>query len=182
MKTRTGIAAALSVVALCAVVGVTVYAAAAGANGDARTVAAMEGPVTPFTPQATFAGLTPATGDPELESLVQVHPSPGAIVAAAGPFDDRFVLEDLTFDGGSVSGAVRVTSDVSDVLDLEVLAGFYDATGVLVGNARFVHHLAEDTTHAEPPDERLEFTIAVPADVSGRAVAASIGVPVLVNE
>lgn len=99
-----------------------------------------------------------------------------------GPFDDRFVLEDLTFDGGAVSGAVRVTSDVSDVLDLEVLAGFYDADGVLVGNGRFVHHLSEDSAHAEPPEERQEFTIAVPGDVSGRAVAVSIGVPVLVNE
>ena len=182
MKTRTGIAAALSVVALCAVVGVTVYAAAAGANGDAPTVAAMAGPVTPFTPQATFAGLTPATGDPELESLVQVHPSPGAIVAAAGPFDDRFVLEDLAFVGGSVSGAVRVTSDVSDVLDLEVLAGFYDADGVLVGTGRFVHHLIEDGARTGQPDERQAFTIAVPGDLTGRAVAVSIGVPVLVNE
>lgn len=182
MKTRSGIAAALSVVAICTVVGVAVYAAATGAHGDARTAAATAGPATQFTPQSTFAGLTPSTGNPELESLNLVHPSPGTIVAAAGPFDDRFVLEDLTFDGGAVSGAVRVTSDVSDVLDLEVLAGFYDADGVLVGNGRFVHHLSEDTTHTEPPIERQEFTIAVPGDVSGRAVAVSIGVPVLVNE
>ncbi|MDY7529429.1 MULTISPECIES: hypothetical protein [unclassified Cryobacterium] len=177
MKTRSGIAAALSVVAICAVVGVAVYAAATGAHSDAQTAAA-----TQFTPQAIFAGLTPSTGNPELESLNLVHPSPGTIVAAAGPFDDRFVLEGLTFDGGAVSGAVRVTSDVSDVLDLEVLAGFYDADGVLVGSGRFVHHLSEDTTHTEPPIERQEFTIAVPGDVSGRAVAVSIGVPVLVNE
>jgi hypothetical protein len=182
MRKRSGIVAALSVLAVCAVVGVAVYAAATGTRGDARTAAAAEGPATQFTPQATFAGLTPSTGAPELESLSRVHPSPGAIVAAAGPFDDRFVLEDLAFDGSSVSGAVRVTSDVSDVLDLEVLAGFYDAEGVLVGNGRFVHHLIEETTHTEPPLERQEFTIAVPADVSGRAVAVSIGVPVLVNE
>ena len=182
MKTRSRIAAALTAVAVCAVVGVGVYASATAANGDARTVAATQGLATPFTPLATFAGLAPATGDPELESLFRVHPSPGTIVAAAGPFDDRFALEDLAWDGGSVSGAVRVTSDVSDVLDLEVLAGFYDADGVLIGNGRFVHHLTEDTAHTGPPLERQEFTIAVPADLSGRAVAVSIGVPVLVNE
>jgi hypothetical protein len=169
-------------VAVFAVIGIAVYSATTGTHGDEPTAAAAEGPATQFTPQATFAGLAPSTGAPELESLGRVHPSPGAIVAAAGPFDDRFVLEDLAFDGGSVSGAVRVTSDVSDVLDLEVPAGFYDADGVLVGNGRFVHHLSEDTTHTGPPVERQEFTIAVPADVSGRAVAVSIGVPVLVNE
>lgn len=173
---------ALSVVAVCAVVGVAVYTAATGTDRAARTAALTEASVTPFTPQATFAELDPPNADPELESLGQVHPRPGQIVPAAGPFDDRFVLEDLAFDGGTVSGAVRVTSDVSDVLDLEVLAGFYDAGGVLVGSGRFVHHLIEDTTHTGLPEERQEFTIAVPSVLASRAVAVSIGVPVLVNE
>jgi len=183
MKSRFGIVTVVSLTVVCAaVVGAAVYAAATSAVGAVHTSTSVQGPVTPFTPQATFAGLVPSTGDPELASLSQVHPGAGQIVAAAGPFDDRFVLEDLTFDGGSVVGAVRVTSDVSDVLDLEVLAGFYDADGVLIGNGRFVHHLTEDTAHTGPPLERQEFTIAVPADLSGRAVAVSIGVPVLVNE
>ena len=86
--------------------------------------------------------------------------------ASAGPFDDRFLLENLAFDGASVSGAVRVTSDVSAVLDLEVVAGFYDDKGALLGTGRFVHHLVDDGSHSGAPEELVTFTIAVPVLVN----------------
>jgi len=70
------------------------------------------------------AHLQPAAGEPELPSLASLHPAPGTAVAASGPFDDRLVLSDLAFDGDAVRGSVQVTSDVSDVLDLQARAGF----------------------------------------------------------
>ncbi|TFC96165.1 MULTISPECIES: hypothetical protein [Cryobacterium] len=137
------------------------------------------------TPQMSFAGLAAATGEPELVGMAQAQPSRGEIVQVAGPFDDRFSLEDLAFDGASVTGAVRVTSDVSEVIDLQVLAGFYDEQGNLLGTDRFVHHLGStDPSHAHEtaPDERMIFRIEVPAVLAGQAVGVALGVPVLVNE
>ncbi|MBC7723951.1 MAG: hypothetical protein H7146_04265, partial [Burkholderiaceae bacterium] len=87
----------------------------------------------------------------------------------------------LSFDGATVSGAVRITSDVSDLLELEVVAGFYDVDGTLLGTDRFVHHLG-DEVHDGPPVESEAFTIAVPAPLAGRVGAVAVGVPVLVNE
>ncbi|WP_167726451.1 hypothetical protein [Cryobacterium sp. TMT3-29-2] len=137
------------------------------------------------TPQASFAGLTAATGEPELAGIAQAQPSPGEIVRAAGPFDDRFSLEDLAFDGAAVTGGVLVTSDVSEVLDRQVLAGFYDQQGMLLGSDRFVYHLATtiaSSGHAAAPDERVTFRIEVPAPLAGQAASVALGVPVLVNE
>ncbi len=55
-----------------------------------------------------------------------------------------------------------------------------------MGTGRFVYHLDEGDPTAEaysgPPSERQSFTIAVPVEAQGRAVAAVVGVPVLVNE
>ena len=142
----------------------------------------------PADPQAaartSFPGLTPATGEPTLPGLATASPAPGSVAQVPGPFDDRFRLQGLVFDGRAVTGTVAVTSDVSDLLELEVLAGFYDRDGTLVGTAREVHHLDESTAapdHEGPPDEDYAFEIGVPAEVEG-AVAAAVGVPVLVNE
>ena len=133
--------------------------------------------------RTSFPGLAAANGEPELASIRAARPRSGQILQARGPFDERFVLESPTFDGSAVSGAVQVTSDVSDVLELQVLAGFYDEKGNLLGTGRFVHHLGDDGhTHASAPEERQEFTIPVPAALAHRAVSVTIGVPVLVNE
>lgn len=135
-------------------------------------------------PRTSFAGLTPATGEPSLPSLQTLHPAPGAVVEAAGPFDDRFRFRRLAFDGSVVTGTAEITSDVSDILEFEALAGFYDRSGALVGTARHTYHLDESTAqpHEGVPSETQRFTIAVPAKLRGAAVAAAVGVPVLVNE
>lgn len=154
-----------------------------GVNAASGTVHAPSAP--PFAVATTLPGLVAPTGEPQLASIARLHPTAGAIVPAAGPFDDRFVLQDLRFDGAQVSGTVDVTSDVSEVLELQVLAGFYDTTGALLGTERFVHHLTDDggtDSTTGTPQEHTVFSIAVPAEFAGRAVSASLGVPVLVNE
>lgn len=132
--------------------------------------------------RTSFPGLAAARGEPQLSSIGASHPRRGQILQAKGPFDDRFVLESTTFDGSAVSGAVRVTSDVSDMLELQVLAGFFDEQGHLLGTGRFVHHLGESDAHTGPPEEREQFRIPVPGALAHRAVSVTIGVPVLVNE
>jgi hypothetical protein len=133
--------------------------------------------------RTSFPGLVPAAGEPDLAGLHTVNPPKGHAIQVGGPFDDRLVLENLAFNGSAASGAVRVTSDVSDVLELQVLAGFYDHKGVLLGTARFVHHLgSEGHNHAGAPEEREEFSIAVPTKYYGKAISAAVGIPVLVNE
>ena len=132
--------------------------------------------------RTSFPGLAAARGEPELTSIGASHPRRGQILQAKGPFDDRFVLEGTTFDGSAVSGAVRVTSDVSDLLELQVLAGFFDERGHLIGTGRFVHHLGQGHAHTGPPEVREQFRIQVPGALAHRAVSVTIGVPVLVNE
>lgn len=136
--------------------------------------------------RTSLPGLEPAAAEPELPGLRQLHPAPGQVVQAAGPFDDRFVLSDLSLNASALHGAATITSDVSDVLEFEALAGFYDAQGVLLGTGRFVYHLDESApgaeAHSGPPSELQDFTIEVPAAAQGRAVSAAVGVPVLVNE
>jgi len=146
------------------------------------------GPADPTDPastaRTTFPDLVPATSEPTLPALETLAPAPGTVVQAPGPFDDRFRLRGLTFASAAVSGSVEVTSDVSDLLELEVLAGFYDRDGVLLATARAVHHLDESTAapgQEGPPEETYRFRIRVPADAEG-AVSAAVGVPVLVNE
>jgi hypothetical protein len=133
--------------------------------------------------KTTFPGLASAEGEPDLQGLRTTRPSPGQILEIQGAFDDRLEFEGLAFDGEAATGSVKVTSDVSDLLELQVLAGFYDDSGNLLGTARFVHHLgAEGHGHSGPSDDGEEFSIPVPAELKPRAVSAAVGVPVLVNE
>ncbi|WP_369373770.1 hypothetical protein AB1046_07120 [Promicromonospora sp. Populi] len=164
---------------------------AAGAVGVAATLlvrgAGSEAEALPdpaSAPRTEFPGLTAATGDPDLPGLATAHPEPGSVGVVAGPFDDRFELSGLGLaDDGTVTGTVTITSDVSTLIELEVLAGFYDADGELLGTGRFVHHEAEGAhSHEGPPTPEEEFEIAVPDDIEGTVAAAAVGVPVLVNE
>lgn len=135
--------------------------------------------------QTSFPDLTPATGEPTLPSLVELRPAPGSVVQAAGPFDDRFDLTGLVFDGRTVKGTATITSDVSELLEFEAQAGFYDRDGALIGTARHSHHLGahtHDESEEGTPELAEEFSIEVPEPLRGTAVAAAVGVPVLVNE
>lgn len=130
-----------------------------------------------------LTGLTPATGEPTLPGLASAAPAPGTVARAAGPFDDRFRWSGLALDRQRVSGTITVTSDVSDLLELAVVAGFYDRSGRLVATRRWVHHATvHDEAGAHLPVEQERFTVAVPRDLQDTVVAAAVGVPVLVNE
>lgn len=138
----------------------------------------------PAAVRTELPGLSAPAGEPDLPSLADTRPQPGQAVRATGPFDNRFEIDGLSFDGHTVSGAIRVTTDVSDLIELQVIAGFYDAGGRLLGTARFEHHADGDAGHghAGPPSEIQEFSIDVPSAATGAAVSAAVGVPVLVNE
>ena len=172
------------VVFLVAVVAV----ALGGALAVTRALSQGSSDAVPARPAAvtSLPGLTPATEDAMLPSLRSLHPAPRTVTQAAGPFDDRFELRGLSFDGKQVRGSAQITSDVSEILELEVLAGFYDSRGRLVGTARYVHDAEESQANEHqaggPPDEAKPFTIAVPGRLRGTAVSAAVGVPVLVNE
>lgn len=135
--------------------------------------------------RTSLPGLTPATGDPMLPSLRSLRPAPHTVAQAAGPFDDRLQLRGLSFDGKQVRGSARVISDVSELLALEVLAGFYDSRGRLLGTARYIHDpekVSPDDHNGTSPAETERFAITVPEQLRGTAVSAAVGVPVLVNE
>lgn len=154
---------------------------AAGVGWSVRSAPAVD-PAT--AARTTFPDLPAPSGDATLAGLPGLAPSPGSVVQVRGPFDDRFRLTGLRFDGSTLTGTVQVTSDVSELLELEVLAGFYDDQGRLLGTAREVQH-ADGHSHGPndgPSAETTAFRIAVPGGLSGRAVAAGVGVPVLVNE
>jgi hypothetical protein len=130
-----------------------------------------------------LAGLTPPSGEPLLPGLATTHPAPGAIARLPGPFDERFTWSRLRLSDTGISGTVTITSDVSDVLELQVLAGFYDRNGRLLGSRRFVHHaVIHDEGSGTVPNETQDFAVALPPEWADRAVSAAVGVPVLVNE
>jgi hypothetical protein len=168
------------------VVATLVLVAVVAVIGLSRESTRTHSPSPAAAARTSFPGLEPAAAEPDLPGLAALHPGPGQVVQAPGPFDDRFVLSDLSLDAGALHGAATITSDVSDVLEFEALAGFYDQQGSLVGTGRFVYHLDESAPHEEahagPPSELQAFTIEIPAEAQGRAASAAIGVPVLVNE
>ncbi|MBZ5733063.1 hypothetical protein K8Z61_01015 [Nocardioides sp. TRM66260-LWL] len=131
-----------------------------------------------------FPGLAAATGDPVLPGTADAAPStPGGVGRIAGPFDDRFAWQRLRLADGVVTGGLDVTSDVSDLLELQVQAAFYDRSGRLLGVGRFTHHLDESTHQDDgPPSELERFRIAAPASYRAKVASAAVGVPVLVNE
>jgi hypothetical protein len=173
------------VLTLVAVAAVAFAAAAGLTRVLAHPASADEAAAVPVA-RTSFAGLAHATGEPTLPSLQGLHPAPGRVAEAAGPFDDRFSFRGLAFDGVKVRGSATITSDVSDVLEFQAVAGFYDRNGRLLGTAQHVHHADETSgvahSDAGPPAETQRFAIAVPKQWRGVAVSAAVGVPVLVNE
>ncbi len=135
-------------------------------------------------PRTSFSDLRPPVDQPTLPSLATLHPVPGTAVQAAGPFDDRLTLRQLSFDGSVVRGTAAV-SDVSELLEFEAVAGFYDRSGSLVSTGRYVYHLDESSIQPDEPHgpgQLHRFSIAAPDQPPGKVLAAAVGVVVLVNE
>jgi hypothetical protein len=186
-----GAAVAASAVVVAVAVGAGIGSSVGSRVGTASaadsptTAVSAERDSAPAAAAATsFPDLAAATTDtPSLPSLTTADPRAGTVAQASGPFDDRFLLHDLAFGDSAVTGSVEVTSDVSEVLELEVVAGFYDGDGALLGEGSFVLHADEDEhTHSGPPEEEHTFSVPVPQALAGRVVSAAVGVPVLVNE
>lgn len=137
-------------------------------------------PTTLPTVQTSFTDLPTPSGDPQLDGLSTAHPAAGAVEWVKGPFDDRFRISHARFDGSALRGEVDVTSDVSTLLELQVLAGFYDARGHYLGEGRWTLH--SDDHDLGHPDESVDFVVRVPKAYAGKAAAVTAGVPVLVNE
>ncbi|MCW2820103.1 MAG: hypothetical protein JWR42_2890, partial [Marmoricola sp.] len=152
-------------------------------GGAARAAAQDRSVVDASGARTKLTGLAPATGEPTLDGLTSAAPARGTVARVAGPFDDRFRWSGLSLDGERAAGTVTVTSDVSDLLELVVVAGFYDRAGRLVATRRSVHHATvHDEAGAHLPVERERFSIPVPRHLRGTVVSAAVGVPVLVNE
>jgi hypothetical protein len=132
--------------------------------------------------QTEYPAQSGVAEEPQLDGPRDVHPLPGAIARVAGPFDDRFGFERLELGADSVTGRVRITTDVSEVLELQVVAGLYDMGGRYLGQARFVHHHGTDEAHEDRPEPFLDFEVTVPRRFQDQARAAAVGVPFLVNE
>jgi hypothetical protein len=164
--------------AAAAVVGGGVTWALAAPDSSAGPTPVAE----PSAERTSFAGLAPADGEPTLSGLGSAAPEPGRVGQVAGPFDDRFTLSSLALADGRVSGSLRVTSDVSDLLELQVLVAYYDASGDLLGVRRSTHHATGSHVHTGPPSEVERFAVAAPARFRGDVRSAAVGVPVLVNE
>ena len=161
------------------------FAATRYAGGDAGSGAATSRPIgTPASAARTaLPGLTPATGEPTLPGFDTARPAVGTIARVSGPFDDRYSWSELRLGAGRLSGVLTVTSDVSDLLELEVVVGFYDAHGALLGLRRAVrHHTMHEDTESGVPEESQRVVVDAPHRFRRLAVAAAIGVPVLVNE
>jgi hypothetical protein len=114
----------------------------------------------------------------------------GEVRIEQGPFTDRLALTELRLADG-VTGHVKIGSDVSDTLALEIRAAFYDADGKLLGSASFAYQEEEETgpAHGDADNahkpraagEGVDFAVAVPPGVA-KPSAAVLSVPVLVNE
>ncbi|MEV7180099.1 hypothetical protein [Kitasatospora sp. NPDC093679] len=119
-------------------------------------------------------------------AVLAAPPAPGEVRVEDGPFTDRVRLTGLRLDGGrAVTGHLTVTSDVSDVLALELRAAFYDAKGALVGTGAFHYQEEEEASgrHDGPHAGREGIDLTVGADhLTGTPAAAVLSLPVLVNE
>ncbi|WP_329400152.1 hypothetical protein [Streptomyces melanogenes] len=149
-------------------------------------------------PAVTFPA---PSGAPSPAATLAKVPAKGEVRLEQGPFTDRVRITKLALsekDSGkdaekpSVTGHFAITSDVSDVLALELRAAFYDERGHLVGTGSFQYaeegeagEAAHGTPgHAGPRAEGagIDFTAVPKTPLKGKAASAVLSVPVLVNE
>lgn len=108
-------------------------------------------------------------------------PMPGTVTVVQGPFSDRFSLTDVRLMQRTVAARLKVTSDVSELIDLELSVAFYDASGHLLGIARTTY--AEgDGADGKPLAESAGVPLTVAWKGRGTPASALLSVPVLVNE
>lgn len=110
---------------------------------------------------------------------LSVVPAVGTVAIGAGPFDDRFRLRATRLRGTTLTGLLSVTSDVSELIDLEARADCYDRAGRLRGSVRQVVREGDGASgDASAEKGGTPLRMSCP---SGTA-SAVLSVPVLVNE
>ncbi|MFE7711069.1 hypothetical protein ACFU6I_36065 [Streptomyces sp. NPDC057486] len=157
---------------------------ACGASDDAgRTAAALPTAAPPAT------SLPAPRTAPAPVPMLSTPPQRGKVRVEEGPFTDRVHLNRLALTGTpAVTGHLAITSDVSDVIALELRAAFYSADGRLLGTGTFEYAEEHEAGgHGNGHEERraagagIDFTIPA-RKLSGTPAAAVVSVPVLVNE
>lgn len=112
-------------------------------------------------------------------------PTPGTVGRSSGPFDDRYQLLRATLRAGTVQAVVRITSDVSGLVVMEVQGDFYDARGALLGSVRSEYSEGSGGTADTPrPAETAGIPVTVRAAAAWRSRVSSVvlSIPTLVNE
>lgn len=170
--------------ALVAVVA-TVTSCSAGPQATLPVAASVTAPPA-SAPPATAAAAPSAAS-----AAVAAPPRAGTVRLVAGPFTDRLHLQRLTVvrrPGVAVSGSFAQVADVSELLDLEVRADFYDDSGRLLGSRTTVLGQSDVIRTARGgagPDRSggdVAFTVSAPAAVAARVSSALVSIPMLVNE
>ncbi|WP_405020012.1 hypothetical protein OHV05_27290 [Kitasatospora sp. NBC_00070] len=139
------------------------------------------------TPSVAAVALPAPREAPAPAAVLASPAAAGQVRLEEGPFTDRIKFTGLALapQATAVTGHLAITSDVSDVLVLEVRAAFYDAAGRLLGSGSFQYQ-EEEATGTSHDDRRAEgagIDFTVPATgVTGTPAGAVLTVPVLVNE
>ncbi|WP_326812926.1 hypothetical protein OIE62_00625 [Streptomyces scopuliridis] len=173
-----------------AVLGAFALASLAGCSDSGATDT---GKAEPIVATTSAAALPPPRSAPSPAATLSAPPKQGEVRVEEGPFTDRVRLTRLALTGESaVGGHLVITSDVSDVLALELRAAYYDAEGRLIGTGSFEYqeegHDAQGGEHHDGPraaGEGIDFTVPAAKRTgtgTGTAIAAVLSVPVLVNE
>ncbi|MER0446623.1 hypothetical protein ABR738_18995 [Streptomyces sp. Edi4] len=177
--------------AVLAVLALALVTGCGGGSGDGRTEGAAEpGPV----PSVSFTAPRQAAAPAAYQKLTR-----GEVRLEQGPFSDRVKVTGAAIGARStVTGHLAVTSDVSELIALELRAAYYDADGKLLGTGSY--HYAEEGHEGHegqeghqgqgargagqvPPAEGagIDFEI-VPASLGATPAGAVLSIPVLVNE
>ncbi|MFF4760532.1 hypothetical protein [Streptomyces sp. NPDC001292] len=138
---------------------------------------------------AAAAALPAPRSAPAPAPTLSPAPDKGEVRIEDGPFTDRVRLTDLTLTNKpAVTGHVTITSDVSDVLALELRAAYYDSRGRLLGTGTFEYQEegedAQGNEHHDGPraaGDGIDFTLPA-KHLAGTPAAAVVSIPVLVNE
>ncbi|MEV6547707.1 hypothetical protein AB0M57_03245 [Streptomyces sp. NPDC051597] len=167
---------------------------ACGGSGDGSGADAGQRPVQAEQAAAPAVTFPAPSGAPAPAKTLAKIPAKGEVRLEQGPFTDRVRVTGLALSERepSVTGHFAITSDVSDVLALELRAAFYDERGHLVGTGSFQYaeegeagEAAHGTAgHAKPRAEGagIDFSAVPKTALTGTPASAVLSVPVLVNE
>ncbi|GHB43913.1 hypothetical protein GCM10010331_34390 [Streptomyces xanthochromogenes] len=166
--------------AVLAALALALLTACGGGSGGAPDDRAEDAPAP--VPSVSFAAPERAAAPAAYQKLAR-----GEVRLEQGPFTDRVKVTGGALGAGSaVTGHLAVTSDVSELIALELRAAYYDADGKLLGTGSFQYaeeghdeHKGGHTPTAEGAG--IDFEVG-PKALTGTPTSAVLSIPVLVNE